>query len=215
MALVKASSDDRAIRFGGFALGNTGLAVHGRPAFEHFASAFEYSLYTEQRAGLWLADLLTYAKSRQEWRDLVAQLVSADLLTANSVSKYLSVGRKVPPERRVEGLGIGHVIEVAALRAGDQTEMLQAAKDNHWSTAKLRREVRRTKQTRILKGQSSELAAAQQAIVDTAWEAKEACKAITADDCKNAEAAVESARGHLIACETAIRAFRQLTGQKQ
>ncbi len=201
----------RVISFGGFQLTATGLAVRGRPAFEHFESAFEFALYAEERAGLWLADLLVYARSRPEWKELIGHLITAERLTAATVSKYLSVGKKVPPERRVEGLGIGHVLEVTALRPSDQTEMLQAAKDGHWSTSKLRREVRRSRQTRILSGQASEVAAAQQKVREAAWEAREACTAITADDCQHAEVEIANARRHLDAAAEAVKAFRALT----
>lgn len=216
-ALVKAvPSVIRPITFGGFTLTAVGVDVVGRPKFEHFESAFEFSLYAEERAGLWLADLLVYLRSRPEWKALAAHVVTAERLTAASVQTYLSVGKRVPPERRVEGLGIGHVIEVAHVRPSEQKELLEQAKENHWSTNRLRQEVRKAKRTtRILKGQSSEIAAAEALVHDAAMAAKVACAAIPNDDYKWAETNIAVARQALTDCDVALKALRKLTGVKR
>lgn len=79
----------------------------------------------------------------------------------SSVQTYQSVCRRVPLQRRKEGLTFQHHRVVTPLKAKDQTAFLKTAFEKEWSAARLAQEVNifRGKETKLSAGERLRIAA--------------------------------------------------------
>lgn len=202
------------IRFGGIHLTADGVTFHGKPDFGDYENAMRCAVYLEDKAPFWKADLLEYGHKRIDWAGFLDAVVDAGTFTKSTISQYRYVARAVPAERRVEGLSFSHHEAVASLPGSDQRGYLERAKRDHLSVSALKQVVRKSKAVRrILKGQASELANAQDAVTIAAHDAAAACKEIAADDCKHAEKKLGAARRLLDTCELAVKTLRKAQGK--
>lgn len=213
-SLAVAIPAPRPVCFGAFHLGPDGLQIHGKPNFTDFGLAMSYADYCEQRSPFWKAALLNYGYSRPDWEERMDAFVNRWALTPRTLEQYRSVDRLVPPDRRVEGLSFSHCAAVASLPAEDQKPTLERAKREHLSVSDLRAVVRKERKVRrVLKGQSSDLAKAHDAVVEHAYEAASLCRQIPAHDCKEAEKMLTKALTELGRCEAAIARYRKAQGR--
>ncbi|WP_323747974.1 LmbU family transcriptional regulator [Catenulispora rubra] len=88
----------------------------------------------------WLGDWLIYGQNCYPNR--YKRAVAETSLDYQTLRNYAWVARKVPVERRREGLGFQHHAEVAGLAAGDQDEWLSRAEEQGWTRNELRRQIR-------------------------------------------------------------------------
>lgn len=191
-----------------------GAIITGTPNFGDWEQALNLAVYLEERSPFWKGDLLNYGYSRADWAGFIDAASSAWGLTPETLDQYRSVAKRVPAERRVAGLSFSHHEAVASAPAEDQQKYLQQAQREHLSVSETRRVVRKAKKVRrILKGQASELAKAQKAVVEHAHDAAAWCKSITIRDCADAEKMIEKARRELDRCETAVLKFRRVQGK--
>lgn len=204
----------RALTFGAFHLTADGVTVKGKPEFGDWDSALAAADYLELKCPFWKADLFAYAQTRPDWEHLIDAVIDAGTYTKRTVDQYRYVAKNVPAENRMEGLSFSHHEAVAALPSGDQKIFLKKAKSEHLSVAETKAAVRKVRHTKILRGQASELAKAQDRVALYAENAIEACRAITRDDCKKAEKSIAAARRALDDCENAVAIFRKATGKK-
>lgn len=208
-ALTFASDD------GGFSLTSTGVVVTGKPIFGDWESALNLAVYLEERSPFWKADLLEYGHTRADWLPIIDAVVDASKFTESTVRQYRHIAKAVPMADRVDGLSFSHHAEVAALPAEDKRPMLERAKREHLSVSALRQVVRKARKVRrILKGQASELAKAQERVIECAHEAAALCREIAAHDCQKAEALIGKARRKIDQCEEAVTKFRTVQGKK-
>jgi hypothetical protein len=215
MASSLAVPAPRAATFGAFHLTADGLQVKGEGEFDDWSDALNAASYLEERSPIWKAELFAYAKGRPDWERKVEQVIDAGRYTLRTVDQYCSVIKNVPRENRVEGTTLSHMAAVASLPSGDQRALLERAKREHLSVSELKRVVQKSKKVRrVLKGQASDLAKAQRAVVESAIEASDLCRQIGQQDCKHAEKTIAKARRELDRCETALQAFRQAQGRK-
>lgn len=84
----------------------------------------------------YIADLLEYVEMR--YGEYVAQVADATKLAPQTIENILSIGRRVPPERRVDGVTFSVHAEVAALEPPDQRRWLKVAKDENLTKMELR-----------------------------------------------------------------------------
>lgn len=218
-AVVTPEPSPRALTFasdeGGFSLTATGVVVTGRPIFGDWDSALNLAVYLEERSPFWKADLLEYGHTRSDWAGLIDSVVDASKFTESTVRQYRHIAKAVPMADRVDGLSFSHHAEVASLPAEDKRPMLERAKRDHLSVSALRQVVRKARKVRrILKGQASELAKAQQAITEHAIEAASLCRLIASHDAKDAERWIGKARRELDRCEESVEKFRKVQGKK-
>lgn len=202
------------IKLGPFHLTDVGLVVKGKPTFDEFHGALDAVRRMHEGSGLWLADLLVYAEKRPDWAGLIDAVIDSETLTEGSVRTYRSVAKSVPAERRVAGVGFGHVQQVASLDPEEQTAWLVKARDEGWTVDETRRAIREHRSTRVLNGQATDLAAAEKAIGDAAWLASMECRAVIHDHCGKAEDKITAARKHLDLCEKHVNTYRKLMGKK-
>lgn len=205
----------KALIFGAFHLTADGVTVKGKPEFGDWDSALAATDYLEIKSPFWKAELFAYAYTRADWKDLIDAVIDAGTYTLRTVDQYRYVAKNVPPEDRVEGLSFSHHEAVASLPSGDKRIFLKKAKTEHLSVAELKAAVRKVRHTKILRGQASELAKAQDRVALYAENAIEACKAITRDDCKKAEKSIAAARRALDDCANAVVVFRKAIGIKK
>ncbi|MEZ0113829.1 hypothetical protein ABH920_007863 [Catenulispora sp. EB89] len=88
----------------------------------------------------WLGDWLIYGQNCYPNR--YKRAVAETSLDYQTLRNYAWVARKVPVERRREGLGFQHHAEVAGLSAGEQDEWLSRAEEQSWTRNELRRRIR-------------------------------------------------------------------------
>jgi hypothetical protein len=155
-ALVSQEQIEAPFSIGCFQFNSTGVEVHGRPTFHETQGAFDFVTRSVKCSGFWMVDIIRYIDSREDFGDLRDILISAETgLTEGSVRVYRSIGKKLPPENRVEGVPFGHHQAVASLEPDAQVEMLEKSKAEGWNQAELRAEVRGSKRSSLLKGKSS------------------------------------------------------------
>lgn len=141
--------------FGVFSFTSTGIDVRGRPTFEETQAAFDFVLRAVKCSGFWMVDLIKHIESREDFGDRRDALISAETgLTEGTVKVYRSLGKSLPPENRVEGVPFGHHQAVASLEPDQQVEWLEKSKDEGWTQAELRTEVRNSKHKVALKGKA-------------------------------------------------------------
>lgn len=204
----------KALTFGAFHLTGDGLKVQGKAEIADFTSALSAVTYLESASPFWKADLLAYARQREDWAEALDSIIDAEHFTKGSVDEYVRVAKAIPPEARVEGVSFGHHQAVASLPHTQRLPLLKRAKREHLNVSELRREVRKTKARRIIKGQSGELAKLQAAIADHVHDAIEACREIMREDCKHAAKAIEKARHHLDGASVAVAKLKKAQGAK-
>jgi hypothetical protein len=88
----------------------------------------------------WIADLLEYVEMRHG--EFVAQVAEATGLAPQTIENILSIGRRVPPERRVDGVTFSVHAEVAALPPADQMRWLRVAKEERLTKVELRAKIK-------------------------------------------------------------------------
>ena len=88
----------------------------------------------------WIADLLEYVQMRHG--EYVAQVADATGLAPQTIENILSIGHRVPPERRVDGVSFSVHAEVAALPPSDQSRWLTTAKEQRLTKMELRAKIK-------------------------------------------------------------------------
>lgn len=140
---------------GCFEFGGTGVEVHGRPTYQETQGAFDFVTRVHKQSGFWLADMILYIESREDFGDRRDALISADLgITEQSVRQYRYVGKHVPPASRVAGVAFGHHAVVANLKADEQVEWLEKSKAEGWTQAELKTAVRTSRRVKLIDGQA-------------------------------------------------------------
>lgn len=84
----------------------------------------------------WIADLLEYTEMR--YGEYVAQVAEATKLAPQTVENIVSIGHRVPPERRIDEVSMSVHAEVASLPPQDQRRWLKIAKDENLTKMELR-----------------------------------------------------------------------------
>lgn len=215
-----AIAEPRAIIFGDsgkcFKLTPDGLKVEGKPTFPSFRETLHAARYLEERSPFWMVDLLAYAKTRPDWERWLDQIVDAERYTKKSADRMASLGKRIlPPGQRVDGMSLAHHAAVVTLSPEAQVEVLEAARADHLSADETFERVKKLRgKQRILRGQASELAKAQEKVQTYADAAVDACKAIARDDSKHAEKCIALARRNLEWCADAVTALRKAQGRK-
>ena len=140
---------------GCFAFDGTGVEVHGRPTYQETQGAFDFVTRAHKHSGFWLADMILYIESREDFGDRRDALISADTgLGEHSINVYRSIGKSVPPCNRVEGVGFGHHAVVAKLEGAEQVEWLQRSKIEGWTRQELQSELRSASRIKRINGRA-------------------------------------------------------------
>ncbi len=142
------------IRLGGFCLTETGAEIDGRPTWEQTLGAWEFSKRANRSSGFWMADILTYAKTRREWSDRIHDLLDHVGLSEKTAKNIEAVGNRVPQSRRRDDVEFGHHEAVAPLEPDEQIHWLKQAALKGLTVRELRLEIRASSRRRVLDGQA-------------------------------------------------------------
>jgi hypothetical protein len=74
--------------------------------------------------------------------EYVAQVADATGLAPQTIENVISIGKRVPPERRVDGVTFSVHAEVAALPPADQVRWLKVAKEERLTKVELRAKIK-------------------------------------------------------------------------
>jgi len=115
----------------------TSLELDVGASFAQWQRAFEHAFKYEKASNWWLGDALIIGEER--FGEDFAQVVDPKYTETHKEKMWVS--RKVPPERRREGLSWSIHREVAALQPDDQEIWLGMAEANDWTVKDLKEAV--------------------------------------------------------------------------
>jgi hypothetical protein len=136
---------------GKFTFAVTGMSVTGTPSYEEWDSTGVWLRTVRESIHWWVSDWINYgermfgeqaAQGMSDERQ--QQAANATGWKPETIQQYARVGRQVPPENRDAGLTFSHHREVADLPVQEQTAWLKKAKDEDWTTDRLRSELKQT-----------------------------------------------------------------------
>lgn len=88
----------------------------------------------------WIADLLLYVEMR--YGEYVGHVANFTKLAPQTIENIISIGKRVPPSRRREGVTFSIHAEVASLPPNDQRHWLKVAAEERLTTAEFRARLR-------------------------------------------------------------------------
>lgn len=106
--------------------------------FNHAKNALEIFWKTKDLSQLYIGDLLNQVEDQEYY----SQLLDEVQYTERSIIRYKRVAREVAPDDRWPNLSFDHLESVCPLMPDVQNSWLQAASEGHWTTARLRKELR-------------------------------------------------------------------------
>lgn len=120
------------------ALTATSLDLSSRPdlSIETCTALAAFFGHVNRGSRWWIADLYEYVNLRHG--EYVAQVMEATKLAPQTIMNIISIGNRIPPSRRREGIPISIHAEVAALPPNDQRHWLKVAHDENLSRDELR-----------------------------------------------------------------------------
>lgn len=144
----------RPVKLDGFTLRARSAVPVGKPSIKQWQAAFEFASASEEASPYWVADLLAYSETRADWKEKISQAMSVTGLAKQTLENLAIVGRHVAEPERVLSPSISHTLEVVSLPRVEQTKLLEAARDNGWTTRELRHAVKATKRSKVLDGRA-------------------------------------------------------------
>lgn len=139
---------------GAFTFHETGVAIKGKPSLNETSAAIAFAERAEKASQWWLADLLAYLHTRDDWEDQRDEVIEATGYTPETIRKYLYMGERFAPGRRRPNVDFSVHREVAALEPRVREELLEVAETERMSVRDMRSEVRARSRRRVLEGQA-------------------------------------------------------------
>lgn len=93
----------------------------------------------------WIGDWLQFGEAA--YGERYSQAMDATGLEYSTVANVASVAGKIEPSRRREKLSFGHHEAVARCEPAEQDAWLDAAEENEWTRAELRRQMKEPRET--------------------------------------------------------------------
>lgn len=156
------------IVIGCYTLTATGLEVCGRPSFDEHLGVSDFVHRAHRASGFWMADLLRYGDSRQDWQDRLSQATDATGLSEKTLKNIRSVGA-IDPSRRRDGVEFSVHAEVAGLPPEEQSHWLERAEAEGWGQRDLRLNLRAARRARIIEGQATLIGQYRTIYADPPW----------------------------------------------
>lgn len=146
--------DVKPITIGHFTLTETGVDITGRPSFGEYQGALDFALRAQKASSWWVADLLRYAGTREDWNERIEAATDAAHISEKTAMNLKYVGENVARSRRRGDIDFSLHSEVASLPAEDQGEWLEKAATEGWSVRDLRLNIRAAKRRKVIEGQA-------------------------------------------------------------
>jgi hypothetical protein len=124
------------------ALTPTRLDLSSRPdlSVESCTALASFFGHLNNSSRWWIADLHEFVEAVHG--EYVAQIMDATGLAAQTIENIISVGRRVPPNRRRQGVKFSLHAEVASLPPNDQRRWLKVAEDEGLTKIELRARIK-------------------------------------------------------------------------
>ncbi|MFZ4816962.1 MAG: hypothetical protein ACOYL5_20670 [Phototrophicaceae bacterium] len=130
-------------RFGRVKIGRVGMTVPDDLSEQEYSALGSFLLDVSTRIQWLLGDWLAYGENRQ-WGETYQQMADQFGYNVQSLRDYAYVCRNVDLSIRIDKLTFGHHQVVAPLNPEAQRVWLQAAEDNRWSIAALRKAIQQS-----------------------------------------------------------------------
>lgn len=171
------------IRFGCYTLGANGLEVTGRPTRAAHLGVADFVNRCVKFGGWWLVDLITYADTRDDWREDDEHGLDGLDINPGTRKQYRHLGKVFPRSARVDGVPMGHHAVVAAVPEPQRRRLLERARDGEWNQGELRHATRKLQRTTVIEGRAPtmhtvEVIVAIEIEAETTYEAEDKARAL-------------------------------------
>ena len=146
--------DERPLEIAGFSFKAHGVTPVGKPSAQQWQQAFQFAEACGKAAGFWIGDLLRYAETRREWREVLDQLKAHTKLSEKTLRNQEIIAAKVDEHERAIAPSHAHAAEVAALPRHDQARYLARAREEGWTRGELRMHIKADRRRRVIEGQA-------------------------------------------------------------
>jgi hypothetical protein len=123
-------------------LSPTSLTVVGELDYERWEQIVNQLMVTEAAAPWWLGDLLRYGEAAHG--EKYAQAVEMTGRSVATLTNWMWVAERYPPSKRRADVSWSIHREIAPLPPEDREKWLDAAENESWTKAELRRQIRLT-----------------------------------------------------------------------
>ena len=127
------------ISIGPFHFTSVGVRITGKPDLNAWQGPLQFALWCQRAGPWWIGDMLNAGEDKfgETFSQMCEGTVSAEVLT-----RYASVARRVPIENRVASLSWSAHAYVARLPHDQQKRLLQEAERRGWTSDELRARAR-------------------------------------------------------------------------
>ena len=147
--------DLRPMEVGGFRFTGRGVVPVGRPTLNGYASALQLASDAHEGSPYWVADLVSYGDSREDWKERLSQAQAVTGLSIDRLHDLGYVGRRTPATARLMAPTIEHARAVAKLPDElDRLDWLRKAREEGWSVRDLRLNLKAARRSRVIEGQA-------------------------------------------------------------
>ena len=128
------------ISLGPFQFTSVGVKFPGRPQLDQWKGPLQFALWCQRAGPWWIGDLLNHGEDHfgESFSQMCEGVVSAEQL-----SRYASVARRVPLGNRSPSLSWSAHAVVARLPPDQQRNMLRQAQNRGWTSEELRKAVQK------------------------------------------------------------------------
>jgi N6-adenosine-specific RNA methylase IME4 len=148
----KGAFDDRPIKLEGWTLRHQSARPVGKPTLDDTAAALAFASAAHESSPYWVGDIVSYAESRDEWREKLSQAMSVTELAEGTLHNLASIARRVAPEERELSPSLDHSSIVAKMAVPEQRRWLKKAKREGWNRREFRMEVQASQKRGVISG---------------------------------------------------------------
>lgn len=146
--------DENPMEISGFLFSGRGAKATGKPTIKQYQKALLIASASHEASPYWVADLVAYADTRQDWREKLSQAHIVTGLSEKTLHNLGYLGRHVGLKARKLAPTPSHAAEVASLPPAEQHEWLSKSRDEGWTRQELRAEIRAAKRRGVIEGQA-------------------------------------------------------------
>lgn len=146
----------RPITLGGFVLTSTGIEIDGRPTYQDYVGALAFAMGAHEASGWWIADILRYGSTREDWAERLSQAQAVTGLSRKTLENVRAIGA-IDKSRRREDVEFSVHGEVASLKPAEQTRWLDKAAEHGWTVRELRQAIHASRRATSYEGRAEEM----------------------------------------------------------
>lgn len=144
--------DDRPLNLPGWQLRHQAAKPIGKPTIKETQHALAFASATHESSPYWVGDIVSYAESRQDWREKLSQAMTVTGLAEGTLHNLASISRRVAPEERELSPSLEHSSIVAKLPKAEQRKWLKKARSEGWNRREFRLELNASQKRGVISG---------------------------------------------------------------